>query len=170
MTHLAVHWWRSETKFLNKSHQGSLHDPAQVVGRLRDHCVVALLCLLLRHHRTVIWRSCRETRQDYYSTGRKKTVVFFFFRFFCSRSVYEGTLTLRLLGDGHAQPLQVDAVLAADAGRPAAEGMEGDGANNEGQLQTKLRRPGNIDTNLFLGGEIKAFLLHLQSACVDKSI
>lgn len=46
----------------------------------------------------------------------------------CHSLQYLRTLTLRLLGDGHAQPLQVDAVLAADAGGPAAEGMEGDGA------------------------------------------
>lgn len=39
-------------------------------------------------------------------------------------------LTLRLLWDGHAQPLQVDAVLAADAGGPAAEGMEGNSADD----------------------------------------
>lgn len=46
------------------------------------------------------------------------------------------TLTLRLLGDGETQPLQVDTVLAADAGGPAAEGVEGDGAYDQRELQT----------------------------------
>lgn len=66
---------------------------------------------------------------------------------------YQWTLTLRLLGDGHAQPLQVDAVLAADAGGPAAEWMEGDGAYDQRQLQAQLGCPGNIDTNLVGGKE-----------------
>lgn len=57
-------------------------------------------------------------------------------------------LTLRLLRDGHAQPLQVDAVLAADTGGPAAEWMEGDGAYDKRQLQTQLGCPRNINTNL----------------------
>ena len=58
------------------------------------------------------------------------------------------TLTLRLLWDGHAQPLQVDAVLAADAGGPTAEGMERDGAHDQRQLQAQLGRSRNINTNL----------------------
>lgn len=57
-------------------------------------------------------------------------------------------LTLWLLGDGHAHPVQVEAVVAADAGRPAAEGMEGDGPYDERQLQTQLRCSRNINTNL----------------------
>lgn len=61
------------------------------------------------------------------------------------------TLTLRLLGDGHAQPLQVDTVLAADTGGPAAEGMEGDGPNDQWQLQTQFGCPRNINTNLVRG-------------------
>lgn len=60
MTHLAVNRRRSEAKLLDKSHEGALLDPTQVFGRLWDHRVVALLGLLLRHHRAVIWRSCRE--------------------------------------------------------------------------------------------------------------
>lgn len=64
MTYLAVHWWRSEAKFLDKSLEGALQDPTQVFGRLQDHCVVALLSLLLSHHRAVIWRSCRERGLD----------------------------------------------------------------------------------------------------------
>ena len=44
-------------------------------------------------------------------------------------------LTLRLLGDGHAKPLQVNAVLAADTGGTTAEGVEGYGAHDQGQLQ-----------------------------------
>lgn len=62
--------------------------------------------------------------------------------------VAEGKLTLGLLRDGHAQPLQVDAVMAADAGRAAAEGMQRDGADDERQLQTQLGSSRNIDANL----------------------
>lgn len=58
------------------------------------------------------------------------------------------TLTLRLLGDGHAQPLQVDAVLATDAGGSAAKWMKGYCANDQRQLQTQFRCPRDIDTNL----------------------
>lgn len=58
------------------------------------------------------------------------------------------TLTLRLLGDSHAEPLQVAAVLAADAGGPAAEGMKRDGAYDQRQLQAQLGCPRNINTNL----------------------
>lgn len=65
----------------------------------------------------------------------------------------EKTLTLRLLGDGHAQPLQVDAVLAADAGGAAAERMQGDGADDQRQLQEQLGRPGNVHTHLRRGGK-----------------
>lgn len=61
-THLAVHRWRSEAKLLDKSHEGALQDPTQVFGRLWEHCVVALLGLLLCHHGAVIWRSCRGRR------------------------------------------------------------------------------------------------------------
>ena len=57
-------------------------------------------------------------------------------------------LTLRLLGDGHAEPLQVDAVLAAHAGRAAAKRVKGDGAHHQGQLQTELRRAGHFHTDL----------------------
>lgn len=44
------------------------------------------------------------------------------------------TLTLRLLRDGHAEPFQVDTVLAADARGAATKGMEGDCAHDQGQL------------------------------------
>lgn len=57
-------------------------------------------------------------------------------------------LTLRLLWDGHAQPLQVYAVLAADAGGPAAEGMEGNSADDQREFQIQLGRPRNIYANL----------------------
>lgn len=63
-------------------------------------------------------------------------------------SIFKRVLTLRLLWDGHAQPLQVYAVLAADAGGPAAEGMEGNGADDEREFQVQLGCPGNIDANL----------------------
>lgn len=59
-----------------------------------------------------------------------------------------GTLTLRLLRDGHAQPLQVEAVLAADAGGPAAKGMEGNGADDQRELQVQLGGPRNIHAHL----------------------
>lgn len=58
------------------------------------------------------------------------------------------SLTLRLLGDRHAQPLKVDAVLAADAGRPATKWMERNGAYDQRKLQTQFGRPWNINTNL----------------------
>lgn len=57
-------------------------------------------------------------------------------------------LTLRLLRDGHAEPLQVQAVLAADARGSAAERMERDGSHYQWKLQTELRSPRNIHTNL----------------------
>lgn len=60
VTHLAVHWRRSEAELLNKFHEGALQDPTQIVGGLPDARIVALLGLLLRHHGAVIWRSCRE--------------------------------------------------------------------------------------------------------------
>lgn len=59
----------------------------------------------------------------------------------------EETLTLWLLWDG-AQPIQADAVLAADARCAAAEGMQWDGPNDEWQLQEQLGRPRNVHTNL----------------------
>lgn len=65
-----------------------------------------------------------------------------------------GTLTLWLLGDGHVQPLQVDAVLAADAGCSAAEGMEGYGAYDQRQLETQLGCSGYINTNLTGGKRV----------------
>lgn len=56
-------------------------------------------------------------------------------------------LTLRLLQDG-AQPVQVDAVLAADAGRAAPKWMQWDGSDNKWQLKEQLGCPRNIHTNL----------------------
>lgn len=47
-------------------------------------------------------------------------------------------LTFTLLGDGHAEPVQVQTVLAADAGGAAAERMERDGPHDQGQLQRQL--------------------------------
>lgn len=57
-------------------------------------------------------------------------------------------LTLRLIWDGHAQPLQVYTVLAADAGGPAAKGMEGNSADDEREFQIQLGRPWNVNANL----------------------
>lgn len=57
------------------------------------------------------------------------------------------TLTLRLLRDG-AQPVQVDAVLAADAGRAAPEWMQRDCSDDKRQFEEQLGRPRNIHTNL----------------------
>lgn len=59
-THLTVHGWRSEAKLLDESHEGTLQDATQVFGGLRGHSVVPLLSFLLRHHRAVIWRGCRQ--------------------------------------------------------------------------------------------------------------
>lgn len=70
------------------------------------------------------------------------------------------TLTLRLLRDGHAEPFQVDTVLAADARGAAAEGMQGDGAHHQRQLQAQLRGPRNIHT--YLSGGVGRKLLELQ--------
>lgn len=47
-------------------------------------------------------------------------------------------LTFTLLGDGHAEPVQVQTVMAADAGGAAAEWMERDGPHDQGQLQRQL--------------------------------
>lgn len=60
------------------------------------------------------------------------------------------TLTLRLLRDGHTQPLQVDAVLAADTGRPAAKRVERDGSYDQRQLQIQLWCSRNVNTDLKL--------------------
>lgn len=56
--------------------------------------------------------------------------------------------TLRLLRDGHAKPLHVHTVLAADARRATAKRMQRDGAHNQRKLQGKFGRPRNINTNL----------------------
>lgn len=119
-THLAVHRWRSEAELLDESHEGTLQDPTQVLGGLWGRRVVPLLSFLLRHHRAVIWRGCRATGPGE-SQRRRGT----------EQQHRLQVLTLRLLWDGHAQPLQVYAVLAADAGGPAAKGVEGDSADDE---------------------------------------
>lgn len=62
-------------------------------------------------------------------------------------------LTLGLLGDGHAKPFYVHAVLAADAGRATAERMEGDGAHYKRKLKRKLRRPRNVHAHLMKDDE-----------------
>lgn len=56
-------------------------------------------------------------------------------------------LTLQLLRDG-VEPVQVDAVLAADAGGAAPEGMQWDGPDDKRQFKEQLGRPRNIHTNL----------------------
>lgn len=56
-------------------------------------------------------------------------------------------LTLQLLWDG-AEPVQVDAVLAADTGGAAPEGMQRDGPNDKRQFKEQLGCPRNIHTNL----------------------
>lgn len=57
-------------------------------------------------------------------------------------------LTLRLLGNPHAQPPQVQAVLAADAGSAAAKRVERDGAHDQREVEAQLGRPGDINAHL----------------------
>lgn len=57
-------------------------------------------------------------------------------------------LTFRLLRDGHAKPLHVHAVLAADARCATAERMQRDCAHHQRKFQGKLGRPRNINTHL----------------------
>lgn len=78
----------------------------------------------------------------------------------CKTTRRRRTLTLRLLGDGHAQPLHVGAVLAADAGGPAAKGMEGDGAHDQRQLQTELGCTRDVNAHLLVGGGENCYLVN----------
>lgn len=50
----------------------------------------------------------------------------------------EDVLTFTLLGDGHAEPVHVQTVLAADAGGAAAKRMERDGPHDQWKLQRQL--------------------------------
>lgn len=60
-------------------------------------------------------------------------------------------LTFTLLGDGHAEPVQVQAVLAAHAGGAAAERMQRDGPHDQRKLQRQLRGARNVHTHLMNG-------------------
>lgn len=60
----------------------------------------------------------------------------------------EEALTFTLLRDGHAEPVQVQTVLAADAGAAAAERMERDGPHDQWKLQRQLWGARNVHTYL----------------------
>lgn len=77
-------------------------------------------------------------------------------------------LTLRLLWDG-AQPVQVDAVLAADAGRAAPEGMQRDRSDDKRQFKEQLGCPRNIHTNLWRQETAGKLLVFSQSRGADIS-
>lgn len=64
-------------------------------------------------------------------------------------------LTLRLLWDGQTKPLQIDAVLAADAWSPASKRMERNGAYDQRQLKKQLGGSRDIDTHLVVQDDDK---------------
>ena len=56
--------------------------------------------------------------------------------------------TFRSLGQGHAQPAHGHAALAAHAGGPGAEGVKGDGADDQGQVEGQVDGPGDVHVDL----------------------
>lgn len=74
--------------------------------------------------------------------------------------------TFRPLRQTHAKPAH--AALAADTGGAGAEGVEGDGSNDQGQVQGQVNRPGYVHIHLSMDTRTIQQVRICKSSCYSR--